>query len=75
MNARSKEREGSLIAKEECKEDDTLSMTYKINRMNFEPARHNIDRNTSLYRKVVGYKTRTVSELIYEDELLKIYLW
>ena len=39
--------------------------------MSFESARHSVDRSMSLDRKVIGYKTRTVSEPIYEDELLK----
>jgi len=39
--------------------------------MSFEPARHSVNRSTSLDRKVIGYKTRTISEPIYEDELLK----
>jgi len=39
--------------------------------MGFEPARHSIDRNMSLDRKFIEYKTRTVSEPIYEDKLVK----
>jgi len=43
----------------------------KKSRMSFECARHTVDRSMSLDKKVIGYKTRTISELIYEDELLK----
>ena len=39
--------------------------------MSFEPTRHNVDQNMSLDRKVIGYKIRTVSEPIYEDEWSK----
>jgi len=39
--------------------------------MSFEPARYIIDRSMSLDRKVIGYKTRTISEPIYEEELVK----
>jgi len=39
--------------------------------MNFEAARPSLDRLTSLDRKIIEYKTRTVSEPIYEDELVK----
>ena len=46
-------------------------MTGEISRMSFESTRHNIDRSMSLDRKVVRYKTRIVSEPIYEDELVK----
>ena len=46
-------------------------MTSGMSRMSFEAARPSIDRLTSLDRKVIGYKTRTVSELIYEDEVVK----
>ena len=53
------------------KEDDTVSMTSEISRMSFEATRPIVDRLTSLDRKVIGYKTRTISELIYEDELVK----
>ena len=42
-----------------------------MSRMSFEAARPSIDRLTSLDRKVIGYKTRTVSESIYEDKLVK----
>ena len=39
--------------------------------MSFEPTSHSIDRSMSLDRKVTRCKTRTVSESIYEDELIK----
>ena len=39
--------------------------------MSFEAARPSVDRIMSLERKVIWYKTRTVSELIYDDELVK----
>ena len=39
--------------------------------MSFEAVRLNIDQLMSLDRKVIGYKTRTVCEPIYEDELIK----
>ena len=70
MSTRSDWREGSSSAKEELKEDDTVSMTSEMSRMSFEVARPSLDRS-SLDRKVIGYKTRTVSEQIYEDELVK----
>ena len=60
-----------MSAKEEPKEDETISMTSEIIRMSFEAARPSVDRSMSLERKVIGYKTRTVSEPIYEDELVK----
>ena len=71
MSARLEWREGSSSTKEELKEDDTISMTTEMSRTSFKPARHIIDRSMSLDRKFIGYKTRTVSELIYEDELVK----
>ena len=46
-------------------------MTSEMSRMSFEPIRHRVDRNVSLDRKIIGYKTRIVSEPIYEDELVK----
>jgi len=46
-------------------------MASKTSRMSFESTRHSIDRSMSLDRKVIRYKTRTISEPIYEDELLK----
>ena len=48
-----------------------MSMASEMSKMSFEPARHSMDRSMSLDRKVIGYKTRTISEPIYEDELLK----
>ena len=75
MSARSEWGEGSSLAKEEIKEDDTMSMASEISRMSFESARHSIDRSMSLDRKVIEYKTRTISEPIYEDELLKNLIW
>jgi len=71
MSARSEWRKSSSSIKEELKEDDTISMTNEMSRMSFEPARHSVERSMNLDRKVFGYKTRTISELIYEDELLK----
>jgi len=71
MSTRSKWGEGLSLAKEETKEDDTMSMASEISRMSFEPTRHSVDRSMSLDRKVIGYKSRTISEPIYEDELLK----
>ena len=70
MSARSEWREGSLSTKEELKEYDTISMTNEMSRMSFKPVRHSVDQNMSLDRKIVGYKTRTASEPIYEDELV-----
>ena len=71
MSARSEWGEESSSTKEQLKEDDTISMTNEMSRMSFETARPGIDRIMSLDRKVIGYKTRIVSEAIYEDELLK----
>jgi len=71
MSTRSDWGEGSSSAEEELKEDDTVSMTSEITRMSFEAARPSLDQLTSLDRKVIRYKTRIVSELIYEDELVK----
>ena len=70
MSARSEWGEGSSSGKE-VKEDDTMSMASEISRMSFEPTRHSVDRSMSLDRKVIGYKSRTISEPIDEDELLK----
>jgi len=39
--------------------------------MSFEFARLSVDQSMSLDRKIIGYKTRIVSEPIYEDELVK----
>ena len=71
MSERSEWGEGSSSAKDEVKEDDTMSIASEMGRMSFESARHSIDRSMSLDRKVVGYKTRTITEPIYEDKLLK----
>ena len=71
MNARSKWGKGYSSAKEELKEDDTISMTIEMSRMSFKPARNSINRSMSLDRKVAGYKTRTIREPIYEYELVK----
>ena len=43
MSARLEQREGSSSAKEELKEDDTMSMASEKSRLNFEPARHSVD--------------------------------
>jgi len=71
MSTRSDWGEGSSSAKEEFKEDVTVSMTSEMSIMSFEATRSSLDRLTSLDRKVIGYKTRTVSEPIYEDEWVK----
>jgi len=47
-------------------------MTSEMSRMSFKAARPSVDQTMSLDRKVIGYKTRTISEPIYEDELVKI---
>ena len=60
-------REGSSSAKEELKEDNIISMTSEMSRINFKPIRHSVDSSISLDRKVIGYKTRIISEPIYED--------
>ena len=46
-------------------------MTSEMSRMSFEPTRHSIDRSMTFDKKVIGFKTRTVSEPIYENELVK----
>ena len=71
MSTRSDWGEGSSSTKEELKEDDTISLTSEMSRINFETTRPSLDQLTSLDRKVIGYKTRTVSEPIYEDKLVK----
>ena len=68
MSARSEWEEGSSTAKEEPKENDIVSSTCEMSRIDFEPVRHSVDRSMSLDRKVIGYKIRYVSEPIYEDE-------
>jgi len=60
-----------VTAKEELKEDDTMSMGSEMSRMSFESARYNVDRSMSLHRKVIGYKTRMISEPIYENKFVK----
>ena len=46
-------------------------MTSEMSRMSFEYVRYNVDGIVSLDMKIIGYKTRTVSESIYEDQLVK----
>ena len=46
-------------------------MTSEMSRMSFGSARHSAGQSMSLDRKVVGYKTRTVSEPIYDIESIK----
>ena len=71
MSVRSKWGEGSSSAKEERKEDDTISITSEMSKMSFEPARHSVEQSMSLDRKAIRYKARPISESIYEDELVK----
>ena len=71
MSTKSEWGEGSSLAKGDIKEDDTMSMASEMSIMSFEPVRHSVDRSISLDRKIIGCKTRTISEPIYEDELLK----
>jgi len=47
-------------------------MASEMSTMSFEPTRHSVDQSLTLDRKVIGYKTGTISEPIYEVELLKI---
>ena len=70
MSTNSDWGEGSSSAKEEIKDDDTMSMASEMSR-SLEAARPSLYRLTSLDRKVIGYKTRTLSKPIYEDELVK----
>jgi len=70
MSARSEWGESSSITKG-LKEDDTMSMPNEMSRMSFELERYSVDQSMSLDRKVIGYKTRTNNEPIYEDELVK----
>ena len=58
MSARSISEEGSSTAKEELKEDVIISKTSEMSRMNFEPARHSVDRSISLDKRVIGYKLK-----------------
>jgi len=46
-------------------------MSSEMSRMSFETVRPGVNRSMSLERKIIGYKTRTISEPIYEDELVK----
>ena len=69
ISATSEWGEGSSMAKEAFEKNDTMSMTTEMSRMSFEPTRYSEDRSVSLDRKVIAYKTRTLSEPIYEDEL------
>jgi len=71
MSVGSEWGEGSSSAKDDNEEDYTMSMASEMSRISFEPTRYSVDRTMSLDRKVIGYKTRTISEPIYEDELLK----
>jgi len=71
MSTRLEWRKRSSSTKEELKKGDTDSMTAEMNRMSFESTRFSIDRSMSLDRKVIWYKIRTISEPIYEDELVK----
>jgi len=48
-----------------------MSMTSEIRRMSVEPAKHKLDQNMSLDRKIIWYKTRIVGETIYENKLVK----
>ena len=43
MSARSKWKKGTSSAKEELKEDDTISINSEISRMSFEPTRYSVD--------------------------------
>jgi len=66
MSAKSGWRERSLIAKEELKED----VVWPLKWVEWvEPGRHHVDRSMNLYRKIIRYKTRTISEPIDEDKL------
>jgi len=56
------------MTKEELKEDDTMSLASEMTWMILELARHSADRSVSLDRKVIEYRTRIITELIYEDE-------
>ena len=46
-------------------------MTSEMSTISFELARHSVDRNMSLDKKKNFGTTRTVSEPIYKDELVK----
>ena len=46
-------------------------MTSEMSITSLESTRASADRGMSLERKVIGYKTRAISEPIYEDKLVK----
>ena len=71
MSTRSEWKERSLATGEDIKEHDIISMTSGISIMSLEPTRHSIDRSMSLDGKVIGCKTRIVSEQTYEDKFIK----
>ena len=71
MSTRSDWGERSSSPKEDLKEDDAISMTREISTMSFESARRSVDRIISLDRKIIRYNKRTISELIYEHELVR----
>ena len=71
MSTRSEWREGSSSTKEELKEDDIFTMTNEMSRISFESVRPSVDQSMSLEKKVHGYKTRSISEPIHGDELVK----
>jgi len=54
MSARSEWGEDSPSAKEEIKEDDTMSIASEMSIMSFESTRHSVDRSMSLDRKLIG---------------------
>ena len=54
MSTRSVWEEGFSSAKEEIKDDDTMSIASEMCRMSFEATRPSLDRLTSLDRKVIG---------------------
>ena len=46
-------------------------MTDKMSRTSFEPVGNNVEWSNSLDIKVIEYEARTISDPIYEDELVK----
>ena len=46
-------------------------MNSEMSTMSFESIIPSVYRSMSLDSKVIGYKIRTISELIYKDELVK----
>jgi len=48
-------------------------MISEMSRMSFEPTRYSIYQSISSDRKVIRYETKTTSEPIHEDELVKKY--